>query len=39
MEKILIAGTNGLASEAASWVCNKFEVIGYTTRLNLTIVN
>ena len=31
MEKILIAGTNGLANEVASWVCNKFEVIGYTS--------
>ena len=31
MEKILIAGTTGLANEAVSWVCNKFEVIGHTT--------
>ena len=31
MEKILIAGTTGLANEAVSWVCNKFKVIGHTT--------
>jgi sugar O-acyltransferase (sialic acid O-acetyltransferase NeuD family) len=31
MKKILIAGTAGLANEVVSWVCNKFEVIGYTS--------